>query len=502
MPHAPVPARLSVPISSVACERFGFFLLASLLLLYLNERLGFTTAQATDVLGCFIAATYVSPLLAGTITDGRFGIVRVAALGYLVAAIGYALLMAESRPMVYVGLTLIAIGGGAAKLAPQSLATRLFAARPELHDRGLTLIYLLANVSALVSPVIGETIRSWLGWPAAFALASLSLVAAWLIIQAQSHVLRTGESETPVPLEAGHADGRGSLVMLLGLCALSVLLTVPHMQASSTLLLWARDNTNRHLFGWVLPVPYVASLHAGLVLAVSPLLARALLHLKTAPGLLTAAAKITIGVAVTSLAYVPLVVAALLGTGGSLVGQGWLLGCLALLSVGELLVGALGPSFVLRLAPPTSGGRWLGAWYGATALGFWLAGRIGGLRERVPHSLFFPGWLRCRCWASLWLLVSAASSFAVERPSFTVRCSESSLLTAPKFDNRPSRSSNRSPIWLVAVRRPWPQPWRFPSMDGCRCRWLLRTLLGLSVDTLPRSASCRRFLAHRGSPLG
>ncbi len=199
MPHAPVPARLSVPISSVACERFGFFLLASLLLLYLNERLGFTTAQATDVLGCFIAATYVSPLLAGTITDGRFGIVRVAALGYLVAAIGYALLMAESRPMVYVGLTLIAIGGGAAKLAPQSLATRLFAARPELHDRGLTLIYLLANVSALVSPVIGETIRSWLGWPAAFALASLSLVAAWLIIQAQSHVLRTGESETPVP---------------------------------------------------------------------------------------------------------------------------------------------------------------------------------------------------------------------------------------------------------------------------------------------------------------
>jgi hypothetical protein len=136
--------------------------------------------------------------------------------------------------------------------------------------------------------------------------------------------------------------------MLLGLCALSVLLTVPHMQASSTLLLWARDNTNRHLLGWELPVPYVASLHAGLVLAVSPLLARALLHLKTTPGLPTAAAKIAIGVAATGLAYVPLVVAALLGSGGSLVGLGWLLGCLGLLSVGELLVGALGP--VVRAA--------------------------------------------------------------------------------------------------------------------------------------------------------
>lgn len=377
--------------ASVACERFGFFLLASLLLLYLTERLGFTTAQATDVLGCFIAATYVSPLLAGAMTDGRIGIVRIASVGYLIAAVGYALLATESYPMVFAGLLLIAIGAGAAKLAPQSLATRLFAAKPELHDRGLTLIYLLANVSALVSPVIGETARAWLGWPAAFALASLSLVAAWLIIQAQSRVLRTVESETTVHQEARNSNENGSHVMMIGLCALSVLLTVPHMQAGSTLLLWARDSTNRHLLGWELPVPYVASLHAGLVLAVSPLLARALLHLKTTPGLPTAAVKIAIGVAATGLAYVPLVVAALLGSSGSLVGLGWLLGSLGLLSVGELLVGALGPSFVLRLAPPTSGGRWLGAWYGATALGYWLAGRLGGLWDSVPHALFFAG---------------------------------------------------------------------------------------------------------------
>jgi POT family proton-dependent oligopeptide transporter len=255
----------------------------------------------------------------------------------------------------------------------------------------LTLIYLLANVSALVSPVIGETARAWLGWPAAFALASLSLVAAWLIIQAQTPVLRAVESEPSVHHDASKSDESGSLLTLLSLCSLSALLTIPHMQAGSTLLLWARDSTDRNLLGWELPVPYVASLHAGLVLAVSPLLARALLYLKTAPGLPTAAAKIAIGVAATGLAYVPLVMAALRGSEGSLVGLGWLLGCLALLSVGELLVGALGPSLVLRLAPTARRGRWLGAWYGATALGFWLAGRIGGWWDRVPHALFFAG---------------------------------------------------------------------------------------------------------------
>ena len=61
--------------ASVACERFGFFLLASLLLLYPSQRLGFTTAQATGDPWNFVAATHVSPLLVGFLTDGRLGAV-------------------------------------------------------------------------------------------------------------------------------------------------------------------------------------------------------------------------------------------------------------------------------------------------------------------------------------------------------------------------------------------------------------------------------------------
>lgn len=75
------------------------------------------------------------PLLVGAATDGWFGIVRAANLGYLIATVGYALLTPESRPMVYAGLTLIVRGTGEAKLAPQSLAPRLFPAEPESHDQ-------------------------------------------------------------------------------------------------------------------------------------------------------------------------------------------------------------------------------------------------------------------------------------------------------------------------------------------------------------------------------
>ena len=149
------PGFLSLSVS-VACERFAFFLLLSLLLLYLGERFGFTTANATDHLGCFIAVSYVSPLLGGIVADGRIGVVRVASLGYLAAALGYALLMVQNVPTLYAGLLLVAIGSGMAKSAPQTFTVRLYRNAPTQQDEGLTFIYLLANASAIVSPVVGE----------------------------------------------------------------------------------------------------------------------------------------------------------------------------------------------------------------------------------------------------------------------------------------------------------------------------------------------------------
>ena len=375
--------------ASVACERFSFFLLLSLLLLYLTEPLGFTTARATDVLGCFIAATYVSPLLGGMLADGRLGIVRTASLGYLIGAAGYALLLVPQVPALYVGLTLIALGSGSAKSAPQALATRMYVHAPERRDSDLTLIYLLANASAVVSPVIGETARAWFGWPAAFAVASMGLVASWGILAAQRAVLRATEQIQPAATNAGSATVDGSPRLLLGLCLLSMLFTIAHTQSSSTLLLWARDHTNRRVLGGELPVPYIASLHAGLVIAVAPLVSRALSRLRIAPGLHTILIKIGMGLGATSLAFVPMVLAAHIESGRTLSGLGWILCCLALLSVAELLIGALGPSFVLRLAPAQTGGRWLGIWFLATAAGFWLAGRLGVFWDRVSHELFF-----------------------------------------------------------------------------------------------------------------
>ncbi len=74
------------------------------------------------------------------------------------------------------------------------------------------------------------------------------------------------------------------------------------MQASTTLLLWARDHTDPRFLTCELPVPYIASLHSGLVFAVSPLLSHLLLRLRADLGLGRMSTKIAGGMAVTGLA--------------------------------------------------------------------------------------------------------------------------------------------------------------------------------------------------------
>ncbi len=72
----------------------------------------------------------------------------------------------------------------------------------------------------------------------------------------------------------------------------------------------------------------------------------------------------------------------LIWSAGHRVSMAWLIACMTLLAIGELLVAPLGLSMVLRLAPPRLVGVVVGAWYVSGALGFWLAGEIGAMWVR------------------------------------------------------------------------------------------------------------------------
>jgi proton-dependent oligopeptide transporter, POT family len=84
------------------------------------------------------------------------------------------------------------------------------------------------------------------------------------------------------------------------------------------------------------------------------------------------------GLAAVALAFT-ILIPQTYGSADHRVSMVWLIVCMTLLVVGELLIAPLGLSTILRLTPPRFVGVVVGAWYVAGALGHGLAGEVGAL---------------------------------------------------------------------------------------------------------------------------
>ena len=144
---------------------------------------------------------------------------------------------------------------------------------------------------------------------------------------------------------------------------------VNFVQSHSSLLLWARDRTERHIAGFELPVAWFAAAPAALVLLVTPPLTAIFAALRRRNCEPSTLRKIALGLAVSGLSFVPLWVASVLPHSGAHTSPLWVLGCMTMLAFGELLVPALAPAEITRSGPPEQRGRRLGYWFVAVAAG-------------------------------------------------------------------------------------------------------------------------------------
>jgi hypothetical protein len=67
------PTTVRLIIANEACERFCFYGMKSVLVLYLNSHLGFARNEASAWFAAFTAACYFSPLLGGYLSDAYLG---------------------------------------------------------------------------------------------------------------------------------------------------------------------------------------------------------------------------------------------------------------------------------------------------------------------------------------------------------------------------------------------------------------------------------------------
>jgi POT family proton-dependent oligopeptide transporter len=156
-------------------------------------------------------------------------------------------------------------------------------------------------------------------------------------------------------------------------------------QGGASLNLFAERYTNRDILGWTMPAGILQGATAGYTILFAPLFAIVWLRLGRRGRDPAAATKFAIGLALLSLSYLVMYVAAGYVAAGARVLPTWLLFTYFLQECGDLCLSPVGLSSMTKLAPPRFVGQVMGLWFLALALGNNLAGQLSGQYD--AHNL-------------------------------------------------------------------------------------------------------------------
>ncbi|MDR1585802.1 MAG: peptide MFS transporter [Prevotellaceae bacterium] len=248
-------------------ERFGYYTMLAIFMLYLQAKFGFDAFVAGQIYGGFLAAVYFMPLIGGFLAD-KFGFGKMITGGIVVMFLGYLLLslpfltpiaLATEKFTMFAALALIAIGTGLFKGNLQVLVGNLYDA-PEYQrqrDNGFSLFYMAINIGAMFAPYAANRMVSHYGtYNAGFAVACISLIVSIAIYLAFRPWYRNADvsskkavSDTSfVPLSAEQTKQR--IMALLLIFAVVIFFWMSFHQNGATMTLFARDYTQHSVFGF------------------------------------------------------------------------------------------------------------------------------------------------------------------------------------------------------------------------------------------------------------
>ena len=251
-------------------ERFGYYTMLAVFLLYLQANFGFETGLASTIYSTFLMMVYFLPIIGGIAAD-KFGFGRMVTTGIFIMFIGYLVLSLplgkETVAVAAMGISLIliALGTGLFKGNLQVMVGRLYD-EPQYaskRDSGFSLFYMAINIGAMFAPTTAIKIMDWaqqsLGvsvedsYHFAFAVACVSLIISIAIYYIFSftykHVLaneskdKAADAKKTAVVELSPAETKERIICLCLVFAVVIFFWMAFHQNGNTLTLFARDYT-------------------------------------------------------------------------------------------------------------------------------------------------------------------------------------------------------------------------------------------------------------------
>ncbi len=175
------PAGLFILFFTEMWERFSYYGMRALLVLFLVSSTGlggweWTNAEALSLYATYTGLVYVTPIFGGLLADRFFGYRRAVVLGALLMTLGHASMAFETELTFYLGLGLLIVGNGFFKPNISTIVGGLYNSNQEKKDAGYTIFYMGINAGAFLGILLCGYVGEKVGWSYGFGLAGIFML--------------------------------------------------------------------------------------------------------------------------------------------------------------------------------------------------------------------------------------------------------------------------------------------------------------------------------------
>jgi POT family proton-dependent oligopeptide transporter len=175
------PLGLYVLFGTEMWERFNYYGMRALLVLYLINELKWQPEQSSSVYKWFTSLVYLTPLLGGFLADRLIGLRLSIMIGAVLMAIGQFTLAFGGVPLFYLALAFIIAGNGFFKPNISTLVGRMYVKNDARRDGAFTIFYMGINLGALLAPIVCGGLRRHYGFSWGFCAAGVGMILGFLM---------------------------------------------------------------------------------------------------------------------------------------------------------------------------------------------------------------------------------------------------------------------------------------------------------------------------------
>jgi len=427
------PKSLRIFFATEMWERYGFYVVQSLLSLYLALHFQWPDKQIYALVGSFTALTYLSPLAGGWIADHLIGQKRAILTGAFVLFLSYCLLsMNEAKWALTAALASIAVGTGLLKPNISSLLGNEYPLDSARREGGFTIFYMGITTGIILGTTLPSQLSHYLGWSASFFSAAIGMIIALFVFTfgifhykikdynpfvfqykkiayaliilsslwylsfyvlnspqfanmvfalvalfSASYILYSVNTETA-------NQARQTLVIGL-LCIISVIFWAFYFQMFMSITLFISRVVEPRFISIFFPPPYYVTIQSIGMLVIGVFLARKHPELTLVERGLSIGKKFLMAILLTTMAYVIIALSGRVGDPSALIPPLLIIPAFLLLSLAELLLSPVGLSAITFLADKNKVSTLMGIFFVSLGLGGFLSGKLAGLTA-IPEG--------------------------------------------------------------------------------------------------------------------